>query len=232
MRPLTHTLIALAILLVSSKSTSMDMLQNGTNACYTIRNFSDEDILQIDVVSAENPNRWYEGAAHMRGTPSHISEDKRDPGIPYSFSSGGTCFFWDTGHEVPSTILVSWRKLPPPGAKEYSGELSGPHLAEVRSRVPRKVLALARDRQSRYRIGFSIVVGVEPVRVNWILERSHTEPIYAEDLRPYRRISPHTELVCIGGDSFEAWGLKVFEWSMTGTRAGIPVPTWPHCRLP
>lgn len=231
MPSLTRISSALVFLFVSSTSSAMGVLHTGTNACYAVRNFSDRDIQNVDVVSAENPNQWLEGAAQMRGTPLTIHPNRRDPSKPYSFSAGGACFFRDTGHEVPDAILVSWRSSPLPNANDYADEFVGPYLVEVRSRVPQRVLALARDPHHRYRIGFSITVGVNPVRVNWILEYRHPKPIYAEDLRPFKRIAPHTELLCVGGDSFDPLNLEAFEWGSRPGRAGITVPVWPHCRL-
>lgn len=215
----------------SSTSSAMGVLHSGTNACYTVRNQSQEDLQNVVVVSGEDPNRSFLGAAQVRGNAFTLPPEKPDPAMPYSFSAGGSCFFWDTGHKVPETVLVSWHSSEQPSTKKDPDSFAGPHRVEVRSLVPKEIFALARDRDYRYRIGFSISVGVDPVRVNWVLEYRHPKPIYAEDLRPYRRIGPHTELLCVGGDNFEPLNLEVFEWGAGSGGAGISVPVWPHCGL-
>lgn len=73
----------------------------------------------------------------------------------------------DTGHKVPEEMLVSWRKMPPPGGKPYTGAPSGPYRIKVRAIIPEEALRLAsRDEHS---LGISPSVGKEPVLLCWVL---------------------------------------------------------------
>lgn len=227
----------LLLLLLSTSASGMGklLLPSGTNACYAAPNFGDEDIQSLTITDALDPGRHFPGRAHA---PARIRRPNETPertaGINYppSVAGGGACYRWDTGHQVPEHVLISWRKLPLPGDREYTGEPVGPFQVEVRSKIPREVLALASGRSYDYSIDIQFTSGVHPVRVNWILRRSHAEPIFGEDLTHLRRTSPQIELVCTGGDSFESHGLRELEWGWERGRDIIRLPVWPHCTLP
>lgn len=82
-----------------------------------------------------------------------------------SFASGSTPS--DLGMRIPEKVAVSWRDLPEKGKESYTGTLHGPHIVNIRSRIPAEVLSQARKR------GFMVEISLEipsvPIVMNWQL---------------------------------------------------------------
>lgn len=216
--PLVHLpLTALALTLTIESTAAMGAWRSGTNACYGIRNIGTEDIQVVRIKSAENPQLWYEGALWIRAESDLPHAERPKPGSTLSF--GGSCYRSDTGHQVPEAVTVSWQTLPSPGDKAYSGEAVGPYRASIRSRVPSKVLDLAR--RDGYNLELSLTAGDVPIYFNWQL-------VYRGPGRNSRQTGVAQETyLCIGGDSFEKLNISKWTTSQRGT-----VPVWPHCMLP
>lgn len=217
---MTHlylSLTALTVMLTTESTAAMGAWRSGTNTCYGIRNIGTEDVQVVRIKSAENPQLWYEGALRIRAESKLPHAERPQPGSTLSF--GGSCYRSDTGHQVPEAVTVSWHAPPEPGAPAYSGKAIGPYRVSIRSRVPPKVLALAR--RDGYSLEFSLTAGDMPIYFNWQLV--------------YRGPGPNSrqggvaqyEYLCIGGDSFEKLNISKWTTSQRGT-----VPVWPHCILP
>jgi hypothetical protein len=132
---------------------------SGENTLYSGWNRSTRALESIKVVDAANPKRLFNESVRVR------------PGGPDRFpiAPGGAQYPADTGLRVPEKVVVSWRELPPPGAEPYTGELQGPYIVEVRSRIPADVLRMAS--RDGYVLNLIFAFGESPVLFNWRLSR-------------------------------------------------------------
>jgi hypothetical protein len=160
------------------------LFRSGENADYGASNVSTREIEQARVADAINPDRWY---FSQSGQPAYHRNSKNPRVMP---SYGGNRYMADTGHKIPDEVQITWREMPPPGGKPYTGELKGPYRVKVRSRIPEDVLRQARRDGVVIQMGFTI--GELPIVFQWQLIDTN---------KPSDYLGNHTPLAQ-GGDSF------------------------------
>lgn len=189
---------------------AMGSLRGGENAAYAISNNSKNDIESVDMVSDDKFKRSLGGQSYQYANPR------------YKYGFGGSQYMSDTGHRVPEAVLVTWRELPAAGNPPYTGTLHGPYKVQIRERIPKEILAMAKKRGMTVQI--SLTAGQLPIIFNWMLSE------YRSVTGSGRGVRDH----CIGGESFTDPNLKSIKTSV-GYREGVPfdvyTPVWPNCKL-
>lgn len=202
-------------LLAGCAAQAMGITRGGENATYRATNITPQTIEVLKVHAPGNPAKWYEGASEMQsGRPNDLKLYRPIPG-----AGGGNRFSADNGHIIPGEVEVHWRKMPAPGAKEYTGEKVGPFRVKVRERIPPEILRLARKEKMEVVIAFG--VDEERILVNWGLAE------YSVLLKTGIR---GIVTLCVGGDSYTDPNLKSVFSSLDSDPA--PIGVWPHCKLP
>lgn len=140
---------------------SAGLFSQGENVGYSFWNDSDEEVEAVKIVGIY-PDYTKELSGASRSKPQKWFVH---PGQPTQGFSGGYQFKSDTGHKLPEEMEVSWRKMPPPGAEPYTGELMGPYRVLVRSRISDEALRLAK--RDGYSLGINLSVGKQPVLLCW-----------------------------------------------------------------
>lgn len=140
---------------------SASLFSRGENVGYSFWNDSDEDIEAVKVIGIY-PDYKKELAGASKSEPARRYVPVGQPILGFV---GGYRYMADTGHTVPEEIEISWRKMPLPGARPYTGELMGPYRIPVRSRIPKEALKLAR--RDNYSLGLEFSVGKEPILLCW-----------------------------------------------------------------
>lgn len=140
---------------------SAGLFSQGENAGYSFWNNSDEEVEAVKIVGIyPDYKKELSGASRSEPVRRYVSL-----GQPILGFVGGDQYFSDTGHKIPEEMEVTWRKMPPPGAKPYTGELMGPYQVLVRSRIPQEALKLAR--RDGYNLGIQFSVGKQPTLFCW-----------------------------------------------------------------
>jgi hypothetical protein len=134
---------------------SAGLFSQGESASYAFWNNSDNEVEAVKIVGVYLDYEK-ELAGASRAKAAHWNT---------RWFVGGYQYMADTGHKVPEEVDVSWRKLPPPGGKPYTGEPMGPYRVKVRSRIPQEALKLAG--RKGYSLGVEFSVGKEPVQLCW-----------------------------------------------------------------
>ena len=210
----TKAIIMLALIqsLMGCAAQAMGVIRGGENAAYGATNNSSNDVEQVRVIDAKpNSDFWVFSQSYQPAAPR----------VKYGF--GGNQYRSDTGHKVPEAVLVTWRELPAPGQPPYTGTLHGPYKVQIRERIPKEVLAMAKEEGLVMQV--SLTAGQLPILFNWMLT----------DFQRSQGKNGRIVNMCIGGESFTDPNLKSIK---TGVdyREGVPfdvyTPVWPNCTLP
>lgn len=134
---------------------SAGLFGQGENAGYSFWNNSDEDIEAVKIVGI-----YPEYKSELVG-----ASQAKAANWSTRWFVGGNQYRADTGHKIPEEMEISWRKMPAVGGKPYTGDLMGPYRVQVRSRIPKEALQLAR--RDGYSLGLEFSVGKQPVLFCW-----------------------------------------------------------------
>lgn len=155
----------IAISLSGCSSPVMGLAGTDANVVYSAHNRNPHKVQQVRVMDASDPNTWYFSQSSQPAfiwRPSSPSARMRNvAGI------GGHRFDADSAHRVPDQVQVTWRDMPEPGAKDYTGKLHGPYTVKVRSEIPAQYLRQAGDPD--HVMGISILFNEGGARLNWKL---------------------------------------------------------------
>lgn len=179
----TLLICGVAISALAGCITNAGPFSEGENADYGITNVSPRELEEVRVEGANGKS--YAG---QLGQPAYHPL----PGKPRVMPSfGGNRFMSDTGHKIPEEVWISWREMPSPGGKPYTGELKGPYKVLIRSRIPEDVLKLSR--RDGFVIQVGLTSGVLPIVFQWRL----VDERKGSDFQG--RVTP----IAQGGDSFQ-----------------------------
>lgn len=134
----------------------------GEDASYTLVNLSSQTLESLLCSAPNQPGVVY---------ASNVSQDSNLDMLQYvGLSVGASLHYYPraSGHKIPEKVAVSWRDLPPPGGKAYSGLLHGPFILDVRSRIPAEVLRQVRSDPFVAVLSFGAGKG-ERALFNWAL---------------------------------------------------------------
>lgn len=216
MKACVFTMMGLAFMLTGCTAGAIGFQNSGENASYSADNWTKGTIQSMKVYGTGNIFRLYDSASeippHFNPTDKvQISNFQPIPGV------GGNQFMADTGHRIPEEVEAQWRRMPPPGGKNYTGELVGPLRVKVRERIPPEVLLVARKRGMN--IGIELGLTESRIWVNW--------GVVDFNRRKGTGIVGIVRL-CVGGDSYT----DAIRTSLPPPFDGEPaIGVWPNCKF-
>ena len=152
-------LLASLVSMVSGCASGMNLFSRGENFSVDFRSVVNRG---LEDVAVSMPGNREAAWSSQNMTPANPP-----PYAPDSSGAGGDMYTADNNHLVPEEVEVSWRELPSPGGKPYTGELKGPYRVKVRSRIPPDVLRMARE--NGYVVEVEVTVGELPILLDWQL---------------------------------------------------------------
>jgi len=116
--------------------------------------------------------------------------------LSFGWSIGA--FSPDSGDPVPEEVEIRWRNLPKEGQAFYRGDIEGPFVVKIRSKIPQRILK--KSREPGFDLALMFLVGKSPITFCWRLGDYASSP-------------PSNIKVEIGGDCVEDRYLKSNEKS-------------------
>ena len=170
--------IALLIVVGGASCMARDALYGGEGFGISAGNLGSVELESVEVAGVGADQEKYAMQAGARPLT----------GPQPSFASGDTPS--DLGKRIPEKVAVSWRDLPENGQPSYTGTQHGPHIVDIRSRIPAEVLSQARKRG--FMVEISLEIPAVPIVMNW-------------QLVDYQLDDPNGQKVKLrqGGDSFK-----------------------------
>ena len=171
--------IALLIVVGGASCMARDALYGGEGFGISAGNLGSVELESVEVAGVGADQEKYAMQAGARPLT----------GPQPSFASGDTPS--DLGKRIPEKVAVSWRDLPENGQPSYTGTQHGPHIVDIRSRIPAEVLSQARKRG--FMVEISLEIPAVPIVMNWQLVESRSITGSGNGVRFIRQ----------GGDSFK-----------------------------
>jgi hypothetical protein len=186
-------LLASLVSMVSGCASGMNLFSRGENFSVNFLSMVNRGLEDVAVSMPGNREAVW---ASQGMTPAHPPPRAFNVG---DSNIGGDMYTADNNQLVPEEVEVSWRELPSPGGKPYTGELKGPYRVKVRSRIPPDVLRMAR--KEGYFVELMFSVGEWPILFGWDLVEFPSIASGRTGLELIRAGRKPIELVKRGGDS-------------------------------